>query len=156
MRINSFSKGFSLIELMMVVSIIGILSSIAIPAYQNYILKARTVELYAYLHAGQLQVAEFVATTGTCHELGQLIVINSTNVQQYTIGDYRSGTIETITANCSVGVLGNPTTFNTSLLGLVSFGTINPDGSLQWVNYSTNQSLFPNLPLLPAINGGGS
>lgn len=62
---NTAQKGFTLIELMIVIAIIGILAAIAIPAYQDYIAKSQASE--AFTLAGGLKTA--IATNrqaGTC------------------------------------------------------------------------------------------
>ena len=58
-------QGFTLIELMIVVAIIGILSAVAIPAYQDYLNRSKMSEALATLSACKASVTEFAAVKST-------------------------------------------------------------------------------------------
>jgi len=60
-----FQKGFTLIELMIVVAIIGILAAIAIPAYQDYTIRAQVSEGLTLASDIKAGAAEFMAQTGS-------------------------------------------------------------------------------------------
>ena len=62
---NTAQKGFTLIELMIVIAIIGILAAVAIPAYQDYTTRAKVTELITAGAACKTSVSEFHQSTGS-------------------------------------------------------------------------------------------
>ncbi|WP_439101907.1 pilin [Congregibacter sp.] len=64
-------QGFTLIELMIVIAIVGILAAIALPAYQDYTVRARMAEPLARLAEAKTTIAEFYATNGVMPTVAQ-------------------------------------------------------------------------------------
>ena len=64
-KMHSNAKGFTLIELMIVVAIIGIMAAIAIPAYQDYTVRAKVSEGLNLSSAAKVAIAERFQDTGT-------------------------------------------------------------------------------------------
>ncbi|MBZ0224266.1 MAG: pilin [Dokdonella sp.] len=106
---NKIQKGFTLIELMIVVAIIAILAAIALPAYQNYIKRSKVTEGIVIADACKGSVSEYVASMNKMPADLKTAGCGNFAATQYVSGlTYTAGTgaITTTYANVGTGVDG--------------------------------------------------
>ena len=82
--LKQVQKGFTLIELMIVIAIIGILAAIAIPAYQNYTIRAQVTEGLTLADGWKTAIAEYYASTGNMPDLANLTGLQSSQAKYET------------------------------------------------------------------------
>ena len=125
-------KGFTLIELMIVVAIIGILAAVALPAYQDYTVRAKVTEGLVVASAAKLAVAEN-ASNGKNFASGWTPPAVTTNVSKIGIAETTGIITITYAAAAGAGTIDiTPTSSGAALVGTGSGSTVPLGGSINW------------------------
>ena len=125
---RSMQKGFTLIELMIVVAIIGILAAVALPAYQDYTVRAKVSEVILAGSSAKTSVAE-AAQVGAAMPTTASLVVDS------QASKYVASVVYTQT-DASVGLVTVTTTAADAKINGVTVlmtGTMQGNGQVIWV-----------------------
>ncbi|WP_428421273.1 pilin [Methylibium sp.] len=102
---RSLQQGFTLIELMIVVAIIGILAAVALPAYQDYTVRARVTELILGASGARAVITEHCQQANTCAGLSTAtIVIAST--KYISAADIADAGVISVSGKDAIGTTG--------------------------------------------------
>ena len=132
--LRAVQKGFTLIELMIVVAIIGILAAIALPAYQDYTVRAKVSEGLVLASAAKLAVTEN-ASNGKNFDSGWTAPLATAAVTSIAISDTTGVITITYTAAAGAGtILMTPTSGSpaVALAGTSAVSTVPTGGSVVW------------------------
>ena len=133
---KTLQKGFTLIELMIVVAIIGILAAVALPAYQDYTVRAKVSELMLAASSARTGVQEKFQSDNNTASMGTGITIN-------VVGKVATANVDD-TGN--IVVTGNTASTSTGQAVTITMLPMNPNtanGTMTWSCVGTPGKYMP-------------
>ncbi len=124
---RTLQKGFTLIELMIVVAIIGILAAVALPAYQDYTVRAKVSEIVLAASSAKTSISEAAATYSQMPSTASVSIVSQSSKYVASVGYTQT--------SASVGVVTATGQGDTNIgSGTVLLtGTIGTNGQVIWV-----------------------
>jgi type IV pilus assembly protein PilA len=151
MKMQKVQKGFTLIELMIVIAIVGILAAIALPAYQDYTVRAKMAEPLAHLAEARTTITEFYSSTGGLPTATQAGINTNPNKDIVASIKYASvGDAPLLTATVKGGVIPG-VAVGTDTSEFVLSGVLDAaDRTIRWVCKPGTAATAIDVKYLPA------
>ena len=130
---KKIQQGFTLIELMIVVAIIGILAAVALPAYQDYTNRAKVTELILAGADAKINIAEYAQVYSTLVNAGSGLLIGT--------GGKNVAADSSVSQNGLITVNGSG--IGTGNVSLLLTPTLDVSGVITWVCSGSPSKLMP-------------
>lgn len=131
-------KGFTLIELMIVVAIIGILAAVAIPAYQDYIARSQMAEAMNLADGLKTAVSETYGQDGSCPVNGSNGIAAASTISGSYVTSVTTAGTGTAAGGCTITALMKSSGVSAGIQGKnIVLTMTNNGGSLSWTCTST-------------------
>jgi type IV pilus assembly protein PilA len=155
LSIKKVQQGFTLIELMIVVAIIGILAAIAIPAYQDYIARSQMSEAMVLADGLKTAVSEAFSQDSTCPANGTSGIAAANAITGNYVASVTTGGTGSDTGGCTITALMKSSGVASGIQGkslTLTMATSAPAGSITWTCTSNAEQKY----LPKACAGAGS